>query len=166
MNKKNVLIVAVLSSLFLVLGACGDDDGSDDVETTATTDSYIAASQNYQSWSPLGDGEIMMGDSPHGNVVTYANDAAMDTIADESYPFPEGAILVKEGYGDATSGDPAVLNIMGKESDGEWYWIQTNTDWELHNGVQGDVEMCTSCHGAASGTDGVFVDAYDIQPAE
>ncbi len=164
MKLQRILFGVIASALVLSVVACGDDDDAE--EPTDETEAYFDMAADYESWETLGDGDLMASGDHGGDFVrTYANASAMDTISDEDYPFAAGALLVKEQYSSEDDDSPSVLSIMGKESDddGDWYWMQADTDWEVHGGVQGsDVGMCVDCHAAAAGTDQVFVEAYGI----
>ena len=73
-------------------------------------------------------------DGTHGaSVQIWMNDLAADAIAaGDGADMPEGAILVKEGYG-SEDGAANGITVMAKESgwgDDGWFWAKYAGDWK------------------------------------
>ncbi len=146
---------------WLLIGAlvgCGgkaDTGASLDAATSALVDELLAASADYRSWPQTMAWTDVMPTSggAHGEAVQiwWSPDAYEVFEAADSAPLPEGAILVKEGYADATSTELiAVTRIWKRE--GVFYLAQGPAGAVVDAGYE--IEPCVSCHDGAP--DGVL----------
>ena len=90
------------------------------------------------------------GTSPHGAFLKlYVNDVAYNAIK-ENKPMPNGAIIVKENYGEAKGKLESVTPMYKKEgynpAAGEWFWAKYGPEGEVMKA--GKVEGCIGCHGS------------------
>jgi hypothetical protein len=151
-------LLALLSALAF---AC--DDGADATETTGTTapvdderpptasvealEAWLAAA-SYRAW-PAESG-VHPSAGPHaGNVRTWVNQVALDSLAAGAAEHPEGAATVKELYGDGTAqilGYAVSLKTAPTSDGGEaWYWYERVGE-TVYGGELG-TGLCTGCHG-------------------
>lgn len=167
-QKKWIVGLGMLIGLGVSVG-CGGDS-AELVEPNAQSQGYIESFEGYESWFRMSD-ETPTLSAQHGGdyIITYGNELAENAIEAEEFPFPAGTIVVKEQYG-SPEGSPRTLSVMVKESDqeGDWYWLQTDMDRMVRvmggEAVEGNVSMCAGCHGGASDTDRVFLQAYGLAP--
>lgn len=156
------LTLAALATLPLTL-ACGDKDdtGGDD----SGVDPDLATAQDiwtdiagYSDWSQTADwtGVVESADGTHGPYVQiWLNDAAYDTITGGGGgDMPDGAIIVKEGYSDASGSAVNAVTVMKKISGfdpdhGDWFWVNYSDDGTIN--VYGSASGCYDCH--SSGQD-------------
>lgn len=92
--------------------------------------------------------------APHGGFVDiYVNDVVSEALAGGAIDaWPDGALVVKDGWGAATGDDLRYLAAMEKR-DGEWFWAEYRRGTELiYAGIA--EPTCTRCHDA--GSDGVL----------
>lgn len=166
MKNRSIIFVGMILVAFGAM-ACGEEEPNV-ADPSAESQGYIDDTSDYTSWSIFGEDDTPKESATHGGafVVTYGNSSAHEAIEAEDYPFPEGTLIVKEQYPSADAGSPNTLSIMAKRSDDEndWYWLQTDTSGSVRimggNPVEGDVSMCSDCHGAATTKDMVYVDTY------
>jgi hypothetical protein len=77
----------------------------------------------------------------------FVNDVVADALAADSVltEWPEGSIIVKDGYTD--DGELALIALMEKRADG-WFWAEYDGDGEiLYSGVP---DVCVDCHDSGS----------------
>lgn len=151
-----------LLSLVACTGASADSFETDDsaADDTAATfdDSALAsalwsATAGYEGWT-LPEGwtstPVLSGNHMGAYVVAYFN----ETLAgwDGTGEAPDGAISVKENFGDAEGTTLMNLTVMQKVagydgSHGDWFWAEYNPDGSV--AMAGQVDMCSSCHASA-----------------
>jgi hypothetical protein len=88
--------------------------------------------------------------APHSDDVDiYVNDIVAEVlaIAEPTERWPEGSIIVKDGF---DGGDLEIIAVMEKRSDG-WFWAEYDSEGEPD--YSGRPDICIDCH--ASGSDGV-----------
>lgn len=122
---------------------------------------YIAEQNPYTEWEFWPGYEGMYpGQSPHGAFLKlYANEPAIKA-AKEGKPMPDGAILVKENYGEDQQTLMAVTpmyKIKGYNPDaGDWYWAKYDADGVVE--VAGKPQGCISCHSVRRDKDWLFTE--------
>ncbi|MCA9635665.1 MAG: cytochrome P460 family protein, partial [Myxococcales bacterium] len=150
---------------------CGDgtchprDEGGDGGDAGGTGSALLDAVQaaEYRTWArPPGAYEMPLtpARSPHGDFVDiYINDVVAQALAAETgtlTAWPEGSIIVKDGWGDAEGTDLRFLAIMEKRANG-WYWEEFVGDLAEPE-FSGVPDVCVDCH--VSGED--FVRAFGL----
>jgi hypothetical protein len=127
-------------------------------EKTAPTEGaafwkYITETNPYTKWKMWpGMEEMYPGTSPHGAFLKlYVNDKAYQAIKDKK-AMPNGAILVKENYGEDKKTLMAVTpmyKVAGyNPAAGDWFWAKINTASPPKGEVEasGKVQGCIDCH--------------------
>jgi hypothetical protein len=113
----------------------------------------------YQKWEHWpGYTGIYPGKSPHGKYLKlFANPIALKA-AREGKPMPEGAILVKENYGEDQKTLMAVTpmyRVKGYNPEGgDWFWVKYGANGEIL--AAGKPKGCVSCHAAVKDKDWIF----------
>lgn len=113
---------------------------------------YITEENPYEQWEffPGYDG-MYPGKSPHGAFLKlYANEIAIEA-AKAGKPMPDGAILVKENYGENQKDLMAITPMYKKQGynpeAGDWFWAKYGPDGSVE--TSGKVDSCIQCHKAA-----------------
>ncbi len=93
---------------------------------------------------------------PHGDWVDiYVNDVITEAIAsgESLSEWPEGSLIVKDGWNDEEGTDLKYIALMEKRDGGEWFWAEYHPDGRVF--VSGlDRKACSDCH--SSGEDQVL----------
>ena len=136
------LLLAGLS-LALVLAACGQDD---DPEGARALWQKINAPPGFQSWKRApGFATRKPSFTAHSDEVDiFVSDKMSAALTTPSTPpikvWPEGSIVVKEGF----SGDTRkIVAVMEKRADG-WFWAEYDGDGESL--FSGKPSVCLDCH--------------------
>jgi hypothetical protein len=143
------------ATTLIVLLACNAGE-ADDIRDQLADDDYRSTYARAPGWDQPrqpSDG------GPHGAFVDiYVNDVVEDALAagDAIERWPEGAIIVKDGWGDATGTDYEYLAFMERRSDG-WFWAEYRGSGRLVSAGLND-STCAGCH--AAGQDSVR--AFDL----
>lgn len=160
MNRTLCLALLAIMPVFAV--ACGSDDESDSTDMTpgpamqqasAETQSVLALTAGYRSWSKFAENPALKPSPTHNNmqVISYYNDVVGQAIAAKTLPLPNGALIVKENWAAATDAGPMALTIMHKQG-ADWYWSQVTPDGKVFLDGMGvplegkSVPMCVNCH--------------------
>lgn len=112
---------------------------------------YITETDPYEQWDHFpGYKGLYQGEHPHGAYLKfYANEIAMEA-ARAGEPMPDGAILIKENYGEEKK-LVEITPMYKKEGynpdDGDWFWGKYEPDGTVD--AAGKVEGCIQCHRAA-----------------
>jgi hypothetical protein len=120
---------------------------------------YITETNPYLGWGYWpGHYGMYPGKTPHGaHLKLYANGIALKA-AREGKPMPEGAILVKENYGEDQKTLMAVTpmyKVTGYNPEaGDWFWGKYGPDGKVM--ASGKVEGCIKCHTAVKANDWIF----------
>jgi hypothetical protein len=120
---------------------------------------YMTKTNPYDGWGYWpGYAGIYPGKSPHGKYLKlYANPIALKAVR-EGKPMPDGAILVKENYGEDKKTLMAVTpmyKVEGYNPDGgDWFWVKYGPGGEIQ--ASGKPQGCISCHGAVKDKDWIF----------
>ena len=151
----------------LALISCGGNDAERGGGDTATTDPNATYNEEldgllegYQSWPQVVAGPVAS-EAVHGEYVeNWLNDEAKAVVdAAMGEPMPDGAILVKQGYGDAEGTDLKNLTVMWK-TEGEWFWAKYDSAGELSTSGFA-LEGCVACHEGDPGQQDGGVITYD-----
>jgi hypothetical protein len=140
-------LTAVLAAVCVVASTagCGDDQ---DPEGAAELWERIHA-EEYRSWTRApGYESRRQSSAPHGNMVDiYVNDALQAAIVggEPLASWPDGSLIVKDGFDDS---DLELVAVMEKRGS-EWYWAEY--DGEGAAEYSGKPDVCTDCH--SSGAD-------------
>lgn len=120
---------------------------------------YISQENPYVAWKQWPGKEGMYeGESPHGSFLKiFVNDKAYNAIK-KGKAMPDGAIIVKENYGDDKE-ELLAITPMYKYKDynpeaGNWFWAKYSEKADVM--AAGKVESCIECHMKAEGSDFIF----------
>ena len=101
---------------------------------------------HYKSWRAESDVHDSQG--PHfGKVRAYLNPALYDSLNAKAAQHPNGAVAVKELYGDGQTlrgWSVAIKTAVDSGGGANWYWYEIYNDKVVKDG-QG-VLLCRSCH--------------------
>lgn len=100
---------------------------------------------------------------PHGGFVDiYVNDVVEEALEDGRAleRWPEGALIVKDGWADAAGSEYEYLALMERREDG-WFWAEYRGNGRLVSAGLND-STCAGCH--AAGQDSVR--AFDLPTGE
>jgi hypothetical protein len=123
---------------------------------------HITETDPYTGWGYWpGHYGIYPGKSPHGAYLKiYANGVALKA-AREGKPMPDGAILVKENYGEDQKTLMAVTPMYKAEgfnpAEGDWWWAKYGPSGEAM--ASGRVKGCINCHKSQEANDWIFTKA-------
>jgi len=102
---------------------------------------------------------------PHGGFIdVYINGVMSDAIAEAESSgeiptqWPEGSIIVKDGWSSMSGGDFEYLSFMERRSEG-WFWGEYKRGKRLVSAGLND-DTCTGCH--AGGDDSVLI--FELPP--
>ncbi len=132
--------------------ACGDNQdppGAGDLWSRLESKSYRSyrRAPGYES--------RRKSNAPHGNEVEiFVNEAIGKTLDGPkgASTFPDGSLIVKEGY----AGDTLELVAVMEKRNGEWYWAEYDASGAAK--YSGKPSVCINCH--SSGSD--FVRAFSL----
>ena len=145
-----------LFGVVLGVAACADRDEADDLRTQVLDDDYRNTYPRAPGWE--GSRQPSEG-GPHGPFVDiYVSEEINDAIirGNPLERWPEGSIIVKDGWSAQQGGDYEYLAIMERRSDG-WFWVEYRGDGRLVAAGLND-GRCADCH--AAGQDSVR--AFDL----
>jgi hypothetical protein len=181
MKKLHIMAIALVGALTFAVGLLGCQEGyrSSGSATKSTAGSatkeqmppaegeafwtYITQTNPYTQWGTWpGYEDIYPGKSPHGAYLRlYANGIALNAVREGKETMPDGAILVKENYGDDQETLMAVTPMYKIEGfnpeGGDWFWGKYGPDGKIM--ASGKVEGCIKCHGAVKANDWIFTEA-------
>lgn len=152
-NRSRPQLLAVrLRSLALglcVLAACDADPGF----TPAPDHELLTQVQDekYREWTRAPGREMRLATkAPHGDwVEIFTNAPVVDALANADglgrTSWPEGSIVVLEGYADETTTELSQLAIMEKRH-GVWYWEQYQGEDLERPRFSGRPDVCLGCH--------------------
>lgn len=137
-------LFAPLPLLFML--GCGDDQDPDGAK--ALWDRVHA--QKYNTWERApGFATRTETNAPHSDAVEiFVNGAMAEALKAGATTWPEGAIIVKDGYD--SGGDLDIVAVMEK-ANGAWYWAEYPANGDGEADYSGVPSICTDCH--ASGRD-------------
>lgn len=116
----------------------------------------------YQEWGrfPRVEG-VFPSLAPHGpQARVLINGKVEQAFANFTGSLPDGAIIVKENFGENTSEKESTLTVMQKVTGfnpqgGDWFWAMMTPQGEVL--AEGAIEGCIACHTRADDNDYVFV---------
>jgi len=140
----------------LVLVACGgDDDDSGDPNLAEAEQLYADLEADYRSFDRMRGWDLPHAESTtpeHGPFIDiYLNDT-LSAALEDGPPFPEGSIVVKDGWSDAEGTELFRIALMRKNAEG-WFWADLEPDGTA-TAAGDDLDRCLECH--ASGADGLL----------
>jgi hypothetical protein len=102
---------------------------------------------------------MLPGKSPHGAYLkVYVNDIARFAI-EQKRPMPNGAIIVKENYGEDKKTLMAVTPMYKSKGynrkAGDWFWGKYGPDGKIM--ASGKVKGCIKCHSTVKKQDWLFL---------
>ena len=124
--------------------------------------------REYRGWKRVNSTPVLS--EPHNDtfVVTYLNPRAEGPALAGRFPFPEGAILVKESFAvvNRRPGPRGAVFVMEKRARGydaanaDWHWAVIEPDGKIGMSGSGrrdqDTALCAECHVKARVNDFVF----------
>lgn len=146
----------------LVLGsfACGgDDDGhTHDSPEVVEAEALLAEHQDadYRSYARILGWDLphLESSRPHHGpfIDIYVNETLAAAIEGSGAPFPDGSVVVKDGWNDAEGTELFQIAIMEKQGT-DWFYAEYSADGEVD--VAGiDPDECMECH--TVGTDHIL----------
>lgn len=138
--------------LALLLPACASNE-AEDLLTQIQDDDYRETYRRAPGWpDPL----LPADGGPHGSFIDiYVNDTMAEAIdsGDSLDAWPEGSLIVKDGFSDEGGEMLRFVTLMEKRGGGNWFWAEYDANLEVDfAGVNESV--CTNCH--ADGEDQVL----------
>ena len=151
--KKFFISVLVISFAFCVFTAVLTAEEQMPPAEAQALWTYITETNSYTDWKMWPGKEGMYpGTSPHGAFLkVYVNEEAYQA-AKEGKPMPNGAIIVKENYGEDKEKLMALTpmyKVEGYNPDaGDWFWAKYGGGDPPTGEVMaaGKVEGCINCH--------------------
>lgn len=158
--KKFLYVLFVLVGILGFSGSllCAGDMPAADA---AKVWSHITETNPYLGWGFWpGYTGIYPGKSPHGKFLKlYANAQALKA-AREGKPMPDGAIIVKENYGEDKKTLMAITpmyKVKGYNPEaGDWFWAKYEPSGKVLK--EGKVKGCIDCHRAQEEKDWLFTE--------
>lgn len=143
--------------LLVLLGGCNSRE-ADDLRDQLRDDDYRNTYARAPGWE---DGRLPAEGGPHGGFIDlYINDVMQEAVA-EGMPierWPEGSIIVKDGWNRAEGGEFEYLSFMERR-DGGWFWGEYTGSGRFVSAGKND-STCVGCH--SSGEDQVR--AFGLPP--
>jgi len=162
MKKIAIWTLIVLAGLVFAAAIVFAGSGRQKMPGANATDfyAYITKGHPYLKWQLWPGHEAMHpGKSPHGAYLKlYVNRVALDAIKKKMKTMPDGAIIVKENYGDDMKTLVALTpmyKIKGFNPDaGDWFWAEYGPDG--NEMASGKVQACIDCHAMQKGMDYIY----------
>ncbi|MFP4081811.1 MAG: cytochrome P460 family protein [Candidatus Aminicenantes bacterium] len=161
MSKYSILALPLLAVLsFASLMVAAKDMPSPDGEKVWT---YISQKNPYVKWEKWpGYPGMYPGESPHGAYLKlYVNAIALNAIQEKKEIMPQGAVIVKENYGEDQETLIAVTpmyKVKGYNPEaGNWFWAKYGADGKVM--AEGKVKGCIDCHSKRKENDWIFTES-------
>lgn len=151
MTRVSPSMVRRAALLVLVLTACAERSEADDLRQQLLDDDYRNTYARAPGWD---DPRLPAQGGPHGAFVDiYVNDVIEGALAsgEALEAWPEGSIIVKDGWSAAQGGDYEFLAFMERRESG-WFWGEYRGNGRLVTAGLDD-GRCADCH--AAGEDSV-----------
>lgn len=146
-----------------VLGGCNANE-ADALRDQIRDDDYRNTYARAPGWE---DGRLPAAGGPHGGFVDiYINDVMVEAIEDAEASgeplerWPEGSIIVKDGWNRSEGGSLEYLSFMERRSGG-WFWGEYRGNGRLVSAGKND-NTCVGCHRAGEDQ----VRAFGLPPYE
>jgi hypothetical protein len=140
-----------LALVTLLLTACAAGNEADELRQQILDDDYRNAYARAPGW--LDPRQPSQG-GPHGGFIDiYVNDVVQDALASNEAldTWPEGSLIVKDGWDAASEGELRYFAFMERRDDG-WFWGEYRGNGRrVAAGL--DDPQCADCH--AAGQDSV-----------
>ena len=158
---KRIMLALALAMVFALIGTAFVAAQMMDMPKAegAALWEFISKTDDYTKWEMWpGKEGIYPGKSPHGMFLKlFVNKPAMEAIK-AGKPFPDGAILVKENYGEDKTSLMAITPMYRMKDynaeGGDWFWAKYGTKGEVQ--AEGKIEGCIKCHAQVKDKDWVF----------
>lgn len=138
--------------LLIALAGCGDRNEAADIRDEIRGDDYRNTYARAPGWE---DDRQPSEGGPHGGFVNiYVNDVVEDALADGQplERWPEGSLIVKDGFSAASGGDFEFFAFMERRDDG-WFWGEYRGSSNRLVAAGLNDRQCRGCH--AAGDDSV-----------
>lgn len=145
-RTEDVPRLACLLVLALGSTACADRSEADELRDQLESDDYRSTYARAPGWEQARQPSA---GGPHGAFVDiYVNDVIEDALASCAalQAWPEGSIIVKDGWSAAQGGDYEYLAFMERRADG-WFWGEFRGNGRLVAAGEND-DRCAGCHAA------------------
>ncbi len=146
-------LVGLLLLSFVALAACSG--GNDDPDGAATLWAKLHTTDYHQFPRAPGYPGKTASSAAHGDQVEIWVNPTVQAALDAKKPisaWPDGSLIVKDGYKKGTFSLVAVMEKRGSS----WYWAEYEADGTVD--YSGAPSICTDCH--SSGSD--FVRAFSL----
>ena len=161
--KRRLFALITIAVLAASVG-CGSKEAEEETISLNGADFWITISETtpYTQWESWpGYPDLYPGKSPHGKYLKlFANEAAI-TAVKEGKPMPNGAIIVKENYGEDQATLMAVTPMYKVDGynpeGGDWFWAKYGPDGTVM--AEGKIEGCITCHQSVEDKDWIFTEA-------
>ena len=157
--KKPLIMVTVLLAVFIFSALVSAAEEAMVRADPGKVWTHISQCNPYLGWGTWpGYPGIYPGKSPHGAFLKlYANGLALKA-AREGKPMPNGAIIVKENYGEDQKTLVAITpmyKVKGYNPEaGDWFWAKYKPDGTVEK--SGKVKGCIDCHRTQEEKDWLF----------
>ncbi len=131
---------------FATLSTGCNADEADALRDQIRDDDYRRTYARAPGWE---DGRLPAAGGPHGGFIDiFVNDVMVDVIdAGEAIErWPEGSIIVKDGWSRMDGGEFEYLSVMERR-DGGWFWAEWRGNGRLVSAGKND-NTCVGCHSA------------------
>ncbi len=136
-----------------------------DAPTGESLFTLITETDPYQDWAQFpGLEDVFESAPPHGPMArAFINAQVEEALISFSGQLPDGAIIVKDSFGESESDETEGLTVMWKvkgfdPDNNDWFWANFSRDGEVK--VEGKVGSCVACHGSARGNDFVYLHQF------
>ncbi len=130
-----------------LLGGCNANE-ADEIRDQLRDDDYRNTYARAPGWT---EGRLPAAGGPHGgHIDIYINDVMEEAIAeagasgDALERWPEGSIIVKDGWNASEGGQLQYLSFMERR-DGGWFWGEYRGNGRLVSAGKND-DTCVGCH--------------------
>lgn len=129
--------------------------------------------KDYRRWTRVNQTAVYSATHGDSFVFTYVNPTGLAAARSGKFPFPVGAVIVKEAFENSgcKPGAPGAVFVMEKRARGydpsanDWHWVRYNPDGTLwaEGTSAGQVAFCAACHSVARVNDYVFGNGTTIK---
>ena len=144
--RSRLVAFSTLSSLLLTTAGCAENQQAKDLLEQLQDDDYRATYARAPGWP---DALMPSAGGPHGSHVDiYVNDILAEAIesGDQLTAWPDGSLIVKDGWNNAEGTDLKYVAAMEKRGD-DWFWAEYD-DADKVEFAGYNLKTCTNCHDA------------------